>query len=149
MPRLQPHARLRGQAQDLVGLLHGQRQRLLAEDVFPGVSARANRRAMKFRRCHDGHRVNIFSLDQRLDGVVGMPDFELRRNVPCAREIRVGNGDQLRLRDQAANIFSVPLAHRADTHDTHAELRQDFLRFALAPMEGYRMATGRPSFAAR
>jgi hypothetical protein len=50
----------------------------------------------------------------------------------------------------------VPLAHCADTHDTHAQLRQDFLRFelafigfALAFMEGYRMATGRPSFAAR
>ena len=104
---------------------------------------------MEFRRRGDGYYLNVFSLDQRFDGVVGVLDFEFRRNLPGAREIRVGNGDQLRLWDQAANIFGVPLAHCADSHDTHAELRQDFLRLGLAFIEGYRMATGRPSFAAR
>ena len=85
-----------------------------------------------------------------------MLDFEFRRNLTGAREIRVGDGDQLRLGDQAANILGVPFAHCADSHDTHAQLRQDLLRlalafigFALAFIEEYRMATGRPSFAAR
>ena len=47
-----------------------------------------------------------------------------------------GYGDQLRFGNQPANVFRMPLAHGADTHYSHAQLRQDFLRLEFVLRDG-------------
>src|SRR6202521_6249069 len=54
-----------------------------------------------------------------------MLDFELGGYLLSALQVGVGNGYQLRFRDQAANIQSVLLTHRADPNYTHAQLRHN------------------------
>ena len=80
---------------------------------------------MKFRRGHDHHRLNILPLSQCFDAVVGVLDFEFGGDLLGALQVGVGNRDQLRLGDQAANILGVLLAHRADPNYSHAQLRHN------------------------
>jgi hypothetical protein len=59
-----------------------------------------------------------------------MIDFELGGYLLSALQVGVGNGDQFRFRDQAANIHCVLLAHRANAKYTHAQLRHNRPLFA-------------------
>ena len=74
---------------------------------------------MQAVRGGDQHGLDVRVLEHRLQAGVGVLNFELRRQLAGARAIDIGHRQQLRLRDQAAQILRVLLSHLPHSQYSH------------------------------